>query len=395
MELGGATVIPGLIESNGHIVFDGQIDHASFFATRYDQYYEIGVSNLSTTLDQGITTVRDTHGPVGPLLRLKQHVAEGQLRGPRLFVAGAILNYESLLDIPTDVVLDTADVLRARQELDRFVIDAASGRAMIRSLESRGVDFIKISLSGAAAAGPRPNALPDEVLGELLGEARSLGLRTTSHTMNVEDLSRAVRLGFDATEHPAFTLQRGRGVPMPDSLVRQMANQRVYAIPLLVAMEVYITHLRDPSLLDDPSRMAGIPSDLVDEAKRWIELELVDPAILEAREARYEVVRDNLSKLIEAGVPIAMGTDKGTRLNYHEHANHVRELEIYVELGMSPLEAIRSATLRGAELLGVAADLGSIEAGKTADLVVLNGDPTEAIRHIGDVVMVFKNGVRH
>lgn len=393
VDLTGRWVVPGMIESNGHVVFDGQIDHAAYFAENHDRYFEIGVANLRTALEQGITAIRDTHGPTEALLQLREAVSTGEVSGSRLFTSGAILNYESLLDIPSERALDSADVAQARQHLDLFVDSEEQGRAIIADLAERGVDFIKISLSGRLPSGPRPHQLSDEVLAALLDEAQAHGLPTTSHTMNANDLGRAVTLGFDATEHPAFTLNLGRAVPIPDTLVDQMASAGVFSIPLLVAMEVYITFLENPGLLDDPAVVEAVPTSLLDDGRRWLENEASNPAILEARRARYAGVRDNLRRLIEAGAPIAMGTDKGTRLNYHEHANHVRELEIYVELGMTPLEAITSATLRGAELLGVADRLGSLEAGKHADLVVLRADPAADVRALGEVSMVFKGGV--
>lgn len=393
VDLSGRWIVPGLIEANGHVTFDGQIDHAAFFARHHDRAFDIGAENLRTALDQGVTTIRDTHGPTASLFELRDAVDAGTVVGSRLFTSGAILNYESLLDIPSTKQLDEAQVARAREQLDLFIEGEEQGRAVIAKLHGRQADFVKISLSGRLPGAPPPQRLSDEVLTTLLDEAQRRGLRTTTHTMNVTDLQRAVALGFDALEHPAFTLQLGEGVAWPEGLAERIAEAGIFSVPLLVAMEVYITFLEEPERLED-ERLAPVPSELLEDARAWLQREGSDPSILASRRARYAVVRDNLRQLIAAGAPIAMGTDRGTRLNYHEHANHVRELEIYVELGMTKLEALRSATLRGAEILGVEDRLGSIEPGKLADLLVLRADPLTDLRALDEVAMVFQNGAR-
>jgi imidazolonepropionase-like amidohydrolase len=392
IDVTGRSVLPGLIEANGHVTFSGQIDHAAYFAAQVDHYYEIGARHLEIALQQGVTSVRDTHGAVDALFRLKRDVSSGRIAGARLFAAGAILHYESLLDIPTTRSLDTTAVRRARHELDRFVPDAATGVRLVRALHDGGADFIKISLSGSAPGGPAPVALDDSVLAAIVSEAHRLGLRTTAHAMSRETIRRAVALGFDALEHPAFTIEQGRAVELPDALVAEIVRKGVYCVPLLVAMEVYNRYAAQPDQLDDAAA-AGIRPELLAEARAWAAQEHATPGALAALDTRYQVVRSNQHKLIRAGARIAMGTDKGTRLNYHELANHMRELEIYTELGMTPLEAISTATLRGAELLGQQSRLGTLEVGKRADLLVVDGDPSLHIRDLARVRLVYKDGV--
>jgi len=166
----------------------------------------------------------------------------------------------------------------------------------------------------------------------------------------------------------------------------------VYCIPLLVAMEVYNTYAAQPERLDDTTLMKGVRPELVAEARAWARDEHATLGALAALDARYQVGRANQQKLVRAGARIAMGTDKGTRLNCHAHGNHVRELQIYTELGMTPLEAITSATLRGAELLGLGTTLGTLDVGKIADVLVVAGDPSTRIGDLEHVRMVFKGG---
>jgi len=392
--LSGHTVLPGLVEGSGHVVFAGQIDHARFFATRHTDYYQIGARNLYVGLLLGITSMRDTHGPVPEMFQLQRDERDGVIPGSRLFTAGAILNYPSLLDIPTERALSGADVAAARGKLDFYFEDAERGKEIIQTFAARGADFVKISLSGNSPGEPRPVALSEELLRELVEEAHLHGLKTTSHTMNVPHLRRAVEAGFDALEHPEFTLEAGLGVPIPDDLIQRIVDDGIYCIPLMIAMEIYIIHLQTPEMLQHPGYLRDLPADLVEEAREWVRTESEIPGALQARIDRYEAVKENLRRLIAAGAKIAMGTDKGTRLNFHQHANHVRELQTYVELGMTPIEAIESATRIGAELLGVETELGTVEAGKLADLLVVSGNPAAYITDIGNVHMVFKGGRR-
>ena len=398
IDASGLTLLPGLIESNSHVVFNGQIDHAAFFATRYGDYYEIGARNLFTALQQGITTIRDTLGPLDTLLELRRDVATNKIAGSQLSIAGPILNYESLLDIPTERQLDARRVAAARASLDAFIDNQEQGLAAIRRLAERDVDLIKISVEGNAPDGPRPVELPEDVLASMIAEARRLGLPTTSHTMTLAGLERALAAGFDAMEHPEIvftTANSGVAVPITDDLIQRIVEDGIYSVPLLVAMEAYITFLRDPNLISDAAKIRDLPADLVQESRDWLSAQAGNPNALETRLERYAVTRDNLRRLIDAGAIIAMGTDKGTRFNFHEHANHVRELESYVELGMNPMTAIESATRRGAELLGLSAEIGTLEPGKRADLIGVAGDPLEDIRIIGNVELVFKDGRRY
>ena len=175
--------------------------------------------------------------------------------------------------------------------------------------------------------------------------------------------------------------------------MHRIVKNEVYSVPLIVAMESYIRFLQSPESLDDPKLVSDLPPELVAEARQWVAQQ--GPEVLEQRLERYRATRWNLERLISAGALIAMGTDKGTRLNFHEHGNHAREMEIYVELGMSPMEAIVSATRRGAELLGEDNRIGTIEPGKQADIVIVDGDPLGNIRDIENVTAVFKDGVRY
>ena len=402
VDVTGKTIMPGMIEGNSHIIFDGQSNHPAYFAGRYRDYYEIGARNLNASLMQGITTSRDTMDPLEEMIRLREDVESGLIAGSRLFTSGTILNYPGvyrMFDDPTDSVFEGipaegVEYVKAAMVLP--VSDGPHGREIVADYAERGVDFIKVS----AHSGPEnePPVLSTEALTEIVDEAHARGLRVTTHTSSIESIVAVLDAGVDAMEHPTLVSQEevGPQSEFSDELVQRFVDQNVYSVSLMVVREVYVTYMEDPSRLEDPWYIRHAPADMVQEAREWVARDLADdPEALEKQRAGYELGRLNLAKLIAGGAPIAMGTDKGTRLNFHESGNHVRELEIFTELGMTNMEAIVSATRRGAELLGMEDEFGTIEAGKLADVIVVDGNPLEDIWALRDVVLVFKEGVRY
>lgn len=391
----GKTVMPGLIESNGHVTFSGQIDHAAYFARQFGRLHDVGVRNLGLALDQGITTIRDTYGPLGITLKLRDEARAGSLVGSRLYVAGPIVNYISVLDLPTTVPLDPADVKRAREQLDVFTLSGDAAVAAVRRIASAGADFIKIS----ADTGPEqvPPDLGAAELKRAVAEAHSLGLRTTSHTVSLATLANALDAGFDALEHPELVRRSDPNDPLSDDLpaatAAEIARRGIYSIPLITAVEVYVRAYDDPTSLERAPGARQVAPAMLAEAKAAAIAGAATPAVVADMRQFYDQVRANLATLIAARAPIAMGTDKGTRYNFFESANHVRELQAYVDLGMSPMDALVSATRRGAELLGIQDRLGTLEPGKLADVIVVGGDPLrdlESLRRIDAVVLAGK-----
>ena len=402
IDVAGKTIMPGMIEGNSHIIFDGQSNHPAYFAGRYRDYYEIGARNLNASLMQGITTSRDTMDPLEEMIRLREDVESGLIAGSRLFTSGTILNYPGvyrMFDDPTDSVFEgipPEGVEYAKAAMVLPVRDGAHGREIVADYAERGADFIKVS----SYSGPEnvPPELSTEALTEIVDEAHARGLRVTTHTSSIKSIEAVLDAGVDAMEHPTLVAEEEVGPQgeFSDELVQRFVDQNVYSVSLMVVREVYVTYFEDPSRLDDPWYIRHAPADMVQEGREWVAGEVAGgPEALEKQRAGYELGRQNLAKLIAAGAPIAMGTDKGTRLNFHESGNHVRELEIFTELGMTPIEAIVSATRRGAELLGMEDEFGTIEAGKLADVIVVDGNPLDNIWALREVDMVFKEGVRY
>ena len=311
----GKTIMPGMIEGNSHIIFDGQSNHPAYFAGRYRDYYEIGARNLYASLMQGITTSRDTMDPLEEMIRLREDVESGVIAGSRLFTSGTILNYPGvyrMFDDPTDSVVEGisrgveyakaangAAGARRAQPRDRRRTTPSAAPTSSRSEHTAG----RTTAAGTLHRGPH----------EIVDEAHAA--RTAGHDPHVaiESIVAVLDAGVDAMEHPTLVGREEVGPQgeFSDELVQRFVDQNVYSVSLMVVREVYVTYMEDPSRLEDPWYIRHAPADMVQEAREWVARDLArEPEALEEHRAGYELGRLNLAKLIAAGAPIAMGTDR-------------------------------------------------------------------------------------
>jgi len=397
----GKNVLPGLIEGNGHVIYDGQSKYATFLVKHLDDYYEIGARNLYTTLMQGITTVRDTMIALKESLELRADVQSGKIAGSRLFTSGIILNVpgsyrQNTLEIQQ---LPPADVERARAIWTLDIHSEEHAREVVRDYAKQGVDFIKLSAYtgyGARSDQGGPPVLTPTEIKAIVEEAHKAGLPVTTHTSSVDSVRTVVEAGVDSMEHPEMMDEHLKNEVLPDDLVAEIVKKHIYCLPLVSFAEIWAKYLEHPELLSDPSYIAGAPADLVEEAQQRVKYDVQqNPGVVGMREDMYQLARANLKKLIQAGALIAMATDRGSQLNFHEYNSDVRELEIFVELGMTPMQAILAGTRNGAEVLRKQKDLGTIQTGKLADIIVVDGDPLSRIGDLRLVKMVFKGGIRY
>jgi imidazolonepropionase-like amidohydrolase len=397
----GKNILPGLIEGNGHVVYSGQGKYATFLVKHLDDYYQLGARNLYTTLMQGITTVRDTMIALKESLELRADVQSGKIAGSRLFTSGIILNVPGSYrqDTPEILQLPPELVQRARSIWTLDIHSEAHGREVVRDYAKQGVDFIKLSAYtgyGGRSDQGGPPVLTAAEIKAIVDEAHKAGLPVTTHTSSVDSVRTVVEAGVDSMEHPEMMDEHLKNEVLPDDLVATIVQKHVYCLPLVSFAEVWVKFLKHPELLDDPYYIEGAPAELVEEAKQRAKYDVQEnPDIIRTRDDMYQLARTNLRKLIRAGASIAMATDRGSQLNFHSYNSDVRELEIFVELGMTPMQAIVAATKNGAEVLKRERDLGTIQPGKLADIIVVDGDPLARVGDLRFVKMVFKGGVRY
>ncbi len=343
--LDGGVLLPGFIDCHVHLCLDGSPDPVTgILAEPMAMTAFKAAAAARRTLLAGVTTVRDLGGRAGIDLALKQAVQSGVIPGPRMLVSGRLICMTGGHGWQIGLEADGADAVRR------------AAREQIKA----GADIIKLMATGGVLTpGVEPgNAQFTEAeLRAGIEEAHKAGRKTATHAMGTQGILNALRAGIDSIEH---------GVYLDEEAVRMMAERRIAFIPTISALH----HI------DEKGAAAGIPDYAVEKTRA------VKPHHLESiRLAR------------EAGVAVAMGTDAGTPFNLH--GQNLGELALLVDRGFSVLHALQAGTRVAAETLGLAEDLGTIEEGKLADLIVAPADVLEQIEVLlqpGAVRMVMQAG---
>jgi imidazolonepropionase-like amidohydrolase len=348
------TVVPGLMDLHTHLVGDiTSSDIAAPLQSSAARDVLQGTVNARRTLQAGFTTVRD----VGSYraftdVALRDAIDQGVVPGPRMFVAGA---YITVSGGGGEVTGFAADVV-VPEEMRRGVANsAAEVRQRVRDMVRGGASFIKIIATGAVlAAGTTPGAAEytEEEIRAAVDEARQYGVFVTAHAHGAEGIKRAVRAGVRSIEH---------GSLIDDEAIALMKKHGTW----LVA-DIY-------------------NGDYIDEIGRrdhWTD------EILRKNRDTTQAQRDGFSKAVKAGVNIAFGTDSGV----YPHGDNAKQFAYMVRYGLTPLDALRSATINAARLLGKESEIGSIAPGKLADLIAVEGDPLQSIDALLRVKAVIKSG---
>jgi imidazolonepropionase-like amidohydrolase len=230
-----------------------------------------------------------------------------------------------------------------------------SCRRAVRLQIGRGVDVIKIATTGGvnSSTGRAKMAFDDEIKA-LVDTAHMYGRKVAVHAHGAEGIRAALAAGADSIEH---------GTEMDDDIIRTMARRGTYYVPTLSTVNGYI------------ERLAANPN-------------AYEPKVLEQIRWRIGITGRSLQRAYPAGVKIAFGTDAGVS----KHGRNADEFELIVKYGMPPAEAIKAATVNAADLLGLAKEVGTIEAGKSADIIAVAGDPLTDVRVLKNVTFVMARG---
>lgn len=338
LEIAGRTVCPGLMNAHVHLCFDGSPDPELAYRAESDvETALMALARLRATLSRGVTTVRDLGGKESVTLTLARLVEIGAVTGPRIVAAGRVVTMTGGHGHWMGIEVDGVDQAR---RATRQMIKAGAG--VIKVMATAGM-----MTAGQKAGAPQ---LTIEEMAACVDEAHKAGKRVAAHVESREGAANAIAAGVDSIEH-------GHG--LDEELLETMLEQGIVLVPT-VACDRAITR-RGPA--------AGIPSFIVEDCAR------LAPSLEWA-----------LGKAIKLGVTIAAGNDGGAPITHP--GDMVDELEVYVELGMTPTAALAAATVNTAALFGLV-DTGLVEAGQRADLLVVTGDPLgsiTALRH-PDVVI--------
>lgn len=367
IDTSGRVMLPGLIDLHVHLK---NIGHGSY--DRWDPWLmdrnlleKVNAISAKQLLMAGVTTAVDLGAQMPEILTTRDRINRGELPGPRMFVSGQWITRD----------LGSYQPRPARQLKVDTPEDAARAT---EELIAKGVDVIKAYV-GLTPAHYR--AITDV--------ARKHGVRVHAHVYSERDTRNALENGVDVLTHAGSA---GTAPPYSPELIRDIVNagrpvvvtaaHRSWVFPDTVA---FPERLQDPRLREDfgPEIYAEVQQSLI-EFQRLGYMSRVD------REVFFR--ERGLKQFIEAGAVLGMGTDSGTPLNFHTEALW-REIKAHVDLGMPPHRAIQAATRINASILGKARDLGTIEPGKFADIIVVKGNPLFNITALAHVEVVMKGGV--
>lgn len=352
VDVSGRTLLPGLFDCHTHVMVSS-IDQLRQLHTPHSLTFYEAIGNLRRTLDVGITTARDAGFAD---LGVKQALEQGLIAGPRLRISvnmigqtgghgdgwlpsGYSTSFPTYPGMPSGLA-DGPDEVRRK----------------VRELVRAGADCIKVFTSGGVLSprdDPRHGHFRDDELAVIVAEATAAGIHCLAHAQGAPGIKAAVRAGFRSIEH---------GIYLDDEAIEMMLARGTFFVPTLMAPR---------GVLDAADAGLAIPESSLRKAREVIDIH-----------------RDAFRRAVAAGVRIAMGTDSGVT----PHGRNLRELALMAEGGMSPGDVLVAATRNAAELLGVDGELGTIEPGKCADLVIVDGDP-DAFADLSDRIRaVYQDG---
>ena len=353
----GGFILPGLIDTHVHVVFDG-INFMQEMNTPYSLNYYKAMEPMRRTLDAGITAVRDAGGAD---LGMKQAVEQGLIAGPRMQISITVLSItgghgDSWLPSGTDM-----DLFPATPGRPSGICDGVEEvRKKVREVLRAGADIIKVCSTGGVLSPtdhPEFTQFSPEELEVMVQEAAyRRGVKVMAHAQGAEGIKNAVRAGIHSIEH---------GIFVDDEAIELMLERGTFLVPTLLA---------PLAVLEQAEAGGSMPE--------W--------GIRKSREV-IEIHSENIGKAFKAGVNIAMGTDAGVM----KHGTNLRELGLMCNVGLSPMDSIVATTKTAAQCLGWDDRLGTLEAGKLADVIVCQADPLANIRsleNVDNIRLVVKDG---
>lgn len=358
IDLPGHTLLPGLMDMHSHLIGDddnGQ-GYAQLVMRSGAQEAIVGVRNARATLEAGFTTVRD----IGTFrafvdVALRDGIEAGWIVGPRMMCAGAYVTTPGGAGDVTGLAVDVDEVVP--RDL-RFGVTSGVDqmRSTVRQVLRYGADFIKVLATGAVLTSGTKPGMPEFTEDELraaVEEAGGAGTHVAAHAHGAEGIKRAVRAGVRSIEH---------GSLMDDEAIELMAERGTYLV----------ADMYDGDYMLEVGPSLGYTDEVI------AKVHLTNDA-----------QREGFTKCVKAGVRIAFGTDSGIA----PHGVNARQFPYYVRYGLTPMQAIRSATRWSAELMGWEDRVGTIAPGLFADLIAVRGDPTDDVSILERVPFVMKDGV--
>ena len=341
-------VLPGLMDM--HVHFTLAPGRRDYLKTSDSDFAVMAAEMANITLLSGITTVRDVGATSAEaIVAVRDGIENGSIPGPRIIAAGRSISATAGHGDSRGQRADIAEATRSAAICD----GVADCRRAVRSQYKLGANMIKVHATGGGADpnGKRYSApeMFDDELEAVVETAHALGLKVTAHAHGTAGIKAAIRAGVDSVEHSSW---------IDDEVIQMYLDTGTYMVTTAYLQDYFLSRPQIPAYIQDQRR------------------------------ANIKLLRPPLREAIKSGVKFAMGTDAGVM----PHGQNAREISKYVELGMTPMQAIETATVNTADLLDMSETLGTLEAGKFADIIAVDGNPLDDITALEEVSYVMRSG---
>ena len=405
IDVTGKWITPGLIDTNVHLILSVVPE---FYVKYEDQLEEIAIQSAQVGLKYGMTTMADTWGPLEPLLAARDRIRSGEFEGSDVLIAGNIigtggpftsyfmeswglrgksLRYGDWVNPPIQRRINALWEAGMGPELMSLTPGEAAER--MQSYIARGVDFIKLGISGHGIEPVEPLMFSDEVLDAMVAEVRAAGLPLQTHTFTIASLEQAIRIAPDLLQHPNVMAPSWQAASEAQKkelrrLIAEIKKRRIYsglmAVPEKKQLEIYQNWKAEDS--EDPDL-----NEIMLFRQQWY------------NGVTYDQLAEGLRVWLDAGVPFTLATDQGPETSDlgptvwgrlgRAHFDRMVGLQ---DAGVPPMEILIAATRNGAAAYNLLDEKGTVEEGKIADLLVLDANPLEDINNFRKINLVLKDG---
>ena len=370
----GMDVLPGLWESHAHLMLSGHADYPHWQATYLDRLAdEIMPATASHLLLAGVTSARDLGAPLEPSKSVKERIDRGEIPGPRLFMSGPFLQAE----------------VEDWQEAYRWPVrSVADARAKVAKLDDAGMVIVKLI---------DQDKLPRKIGKAIVDEAHARGMKVVAHAHRPNEIRVGLEIGVDNFEHTGLTTAPEYPADIMVALKERTATGRIaggplYWTPTVEGLWNFDRTVANPEKLDDDCWERGLKADTIADIRASIN----NPGQLgytRLTPLRKPTLKRKIAQLREAGVVFLVGTDSGIPMKFHCQSTW-NEMDVLVRvMGMPVMDVIRAAVYWPAVMMGVEDELGTVSAGKKADIIAVRGDVLEYINLLQHVDFVMKGGV--
>ena len=364
----GKTIMPGIIDLHTHV---GRAQGMERDAKYYNRARVLRDANI--ILYYGVTHAISLGTDLEPIFQFLADQRAGKVGGTRLYSAGVGISAKGGVIPPVGILYFNTPTT------------AEEARQIVQQEAAKPVDYIKIYV---ADRGPRGGVskLTPEIYGAVIDEAHKHNLKVISHQITLEDAKELIRQGVDALGHSV------RDQEVDEEFLQLAKESGVVQLPTLAGHRIRIDFIDQASYLDDPGVPLLFPASVLETvtSKQYRD-RLVQTRDMAGERRDYEMAVRNTAKVAAAGITIAMGSDSSGAAHFQGLWAH-RELELWVEAGLTPIEAIRAATVNGAKFLGIDDRYGTLAPGMVADFIVLNGDPLADMANSRKIDAVWMNG---